>query len=254
MKQDEITLIANGRAAPEADVVPGRPIVPRRFTQEQLRLLKLISSRFCGRFQQMLSRYRRTGVAARLLGAEALPFWEILNCRPFGSSTALARCQPGGGFCLIEVDQELLKWFCGEGDRTHELGKASTAAETHPEGFYVAPVAKTSVTGCFVAPPRVVHLVKNGERTLEVVAVAIESTIPVALYRILLKAWKWAWAELPFELEVLGYNHDLRLLEQLMPPLTPMMTFGIEIQINDCLGIMNVSVPGSIVYLCPAKS
>jgi len=232
---------------PEADAVPGRPVVPRHFTQTQILLVDLISSRFCGRFCQALGRYRRTRVNARLLGAEALPFWTVLNCLPFGCSTALARCKPSGECCLIEVGRELLEAFCGEGTRTYEVGKASAVAESHPEGFYAVPVAETNATGCLVIPPRVVHAVKNGGRTLEVVAVAIESTIPAALYSMLFKAWKWAWAKIPSEFEILGYDHDFHLLEQFMPPLTPMIAFVLEVRIGGSLGIIKVSVPESIL-------
>src|SRR5690242_8238028 len=136
MKQDEKTLIANGQqdCPRQPDGVPSRANGTPRFTQEQRRLVELISSHFCGNIQQMLSRYRQTAVVARLVAAEAIRFWEILNCLPCESSTALVRCQPGGEFCLIEVDQGLLKWLYGEGVGTHELGNASMIDETHPEG------------------------------------------------------------------------------------------------------------------------
>jgi len=100
--------------------------------------------------------------------------------------------------------------------RGTEIGKWSAATETHPKGFYAAPVAETSQTSCLVIPPRIVYAMKNWDRTIEGVALAIESIIPVGFYRTVLKAWKRASAEIPFEFENLGYDHDYRLLEQII--------------------------------------
>jgi len=129
--------------------------------------------------------------------------------------------------------------------RGTEIGKWSAATETHLKGFYAAPVAETSQTSCLVIPPRVVYAMKNWDRTIEGVALAIESIIPVGFYRTVLKAWKRASAEIPFEFENLGYDHDYRLLEQIIPSVTPMLVFGLEIQIDGCPGMISVSVPAS---------
>jgi hypothetical protein len=159
----------------------------------------------------------------------------------------LIRFQPGGEGCLIELDQALLKPFCGKETRIYELGKPSENREIPEEGFYVGSLNATTARGCAVLPRRVVHLIKNSQDHLELVAVGVESMIPVDFYWMLLKAGKWALGKNAPDFEILGYDHDFNLLEQAIAPLMPMLLFVLEMRVKGSRGLVKVTLPSSIV-------
>ena len=134
----------------------------------------------------------------------------------------------------------MLQPLCGRQNRKYEIGTAKANAETYPEGFHADPIAETALAGCLVMPPRLVHAIKNGSRTLEAVAVAIESVIPLEVYRVILQAWNQGLKRaLGFELAIVGYDHDTALLRRVMPALTRAFVLIFEIQLGAALGYLN---------------